>query len=141
MINVTLMLCDYAQVVEGKLYIVGGGWSVANRLTGHIAAIFQLPYEWAQRRMRTVFALQQADGEPVLGASSIILEWEVAPQLAEQRGAQLDAPVAIPLPPIDLPNGRYRWVVTVDGEQNEWKLPFLITSQRTPLAADSAADT
>jgi len=25
--DLTVMLCDYAEAVQGKLYIAGGGWS------------------------------------------------------------------------------------------------------------------
>ena len=65
--KVTMLLADYAQVADGKLTVVGGGWS----LTGPepspfgIAILVHVPWDQANRRHTLRLELVDADGVPV----------------------------------------------------------------------------
>lgn len=133
MIKATLMLCDFAQVAEGKLYISGGGWSVANVMQGYIAVLFRVPWDRANQRINAALTLLDQDGGsvPDKNGTTITMELEVGRPPGLSRGTDLDAPLAIPVPPLELPPGRYEWVLSVDGQTEEnWHLPFAIKSQQ-----------
>jgi hypothetical protein len=136
MIKVTLMLCDFVQIAEGKLFINGGGWSIANRLRGYMAGTLEFPIDYAQRKVRGRFLLFTADGAPVEAVTApgeqvkIAFEMELAPRQGLPRGMPLDGPFAAPLPDRDLPVGRYEWVLVIDGEEVDWRLQFSIAEAR-----------
>lgn len=129
MIKATLMLCDFAQVAEGKLYIAGGGWSVATAMVGHIAVLFRIPWDRANHRIPIALTLLDQDGGrvPDENGTTITLELEVGRPPGLSRGSDLDAPLAIPIPPMQLRPGRYEWVLSVDDQTEDyWHLPFVI---------------
>ena len=45
-VNVTMLLCDSAQVADGKLYILGGGWSVTGPMPVPSAVAIKLEVDW-----------------------------------------------------------------------------------------------
>ena len=67
--KVTMLLADYVQVSDGKLTVVGGGWS----LTGPeptpfgIAILVHVPWDQANRRHTLRLELVDADGRAVTG--------------------------------------------------------------------------
>ena len=115
------MLCDYATVADGKLYISGGGWSVTNAQVpaSAVAAKFEVPWTQANQPIRIAFRLIDADGAPVLLSG---------PQGPLPVGAEAVLEVSRPLgvPPLSLAAGRrFSWVLEVDGETREdWTLTF-----------------
>lgn len=139
MINANLMLCDYAHVAEGKLYISGGGWTVALAMRGHIAVLLKVPWDQANHRIAIEFSLLDQDGNGIQfgpeNANRIGLMLEVGRPPGLPRGTDLDVPIAIPLPEIALPPGNYEWTMQVNGEgRDTWHLPFLIVDQtRGPI--------
>lgn len=133
MIKATLMLCDFAQVADGKLNIMGGGWSVANAMQGHIAVLFRIPWDRANQRITAVLTLLDQDGRsvPDENGTKITMQLEVGRPPGLSRGSDLDAPLAIPIPSVQLPPGRYEWVLSLEGQtEDHWHLPFVIKSQR-----------
>ena len=62
-----MILADYAQVADGKLTIVGGGWSVTGpRPTPFaIALLFEVPWDQANVKHRFRLDLVDADGHMV----------------------------------------------------------------------------
>ncbi len=98
-----LILCDAAQVVGGKLYLLGGGWDVLNvagafptqqRLT--IAAAFNVPWTETNRRHEVLIEIADEDGA---GLGTIQGQVELGrppglPEGSDQR-AQLSAEVAV----------------------------------------------
>src|SRR5680860_489523 len=61
-----LMLCDWAEVVQGKLYIQGSGWSriLANQpVQMAIAMMTRVPYDQTNRQHRVDLKLQTEDGQ------------------------------------------------------------------------------
>src|ERR1700754_1755097 len=67
--KVTLMLADSAQVADGKLYILGGGWSITGPpAPSAIALLVEVPWDQTNRRLDWRLELVDSDGYPVLTA-------------------------------------------------------------------------
>jgi hypothetical protein len=138
--KVTMMLADYAQVADGKLTIVGGGWSVTGPMPVPfaIAVLFEVPWDRANMKHRFRLDLVDADGHMVFAQTedgeepvTIEGEFEAGRPPGLKPGTPLDVPIAINLPgPPVPPGGRYEWRLTVNGEQeNDWRLPFSMRAE------------
>jgi len=130
-----MMLADYAVVADGKLTIVGGGWSTAGPAPVAFAIAGKLEVPWDQTNMqhKAVIELIDADGQPVLvptedGEQPFRLElgFEVGRPPGVRPGTPLDFPFAINLPPQPFPPGaRYEFQLTIDGQTDaDWRLAF-----------------
>src|SRR5438105_4643774 len=66
--KLTMLLADAAQAVGGKLYVLGGGWSITTAPTGPsaIAVKLDIPWDEANRRHTLKFSLLDEDGRPVV---------------------------------------------------------------------------
>jgi hypothetical protein len=127
-VKTTLLLCDYAQEVAGKLYVLGGGWSIyrGSPVTMGLAVKIGVPWDAANMRHEFVARLVTEDGgDPVLpksegGAEAMRVEFQG--QFESGRppglspGSELDAPFAVNITGLPLPAGRYEWQVHIDGE-------------------------
>jgi hypothetical protein len=121
-VEAVMLLCDAAQSVGGKLYILGAGWSevqVPNVPVPMALAIrLTIPWDQANHRFRTRVSLMTQDGEAVdLGEGPVMAEGEIEvgrpPGL--ERGTSLYAPMALPVGAVALTPGRYVWELEVDG--------------------------
>jgi hypothetical protein len=142
--KVTMLLADYAKVSDGKLDIMGGGWSVIGPAIGPaaIALYIQVPWDKANTRHQLRLELLDADGRMVITTTEegdkpvglIQGEFEVGRPPGLKPGTPIDVPVAIGLPPFDLPSGgRYEWRLVIDGEtREEWTLPFSTRALPSP---------
>ena len=120
-VEITVLLCDYAEAVQGKLYIAGGGWS---ELRGSgpadvsLAVKMALPWTDADRVVPLNATLLTEDGHGVeAGGQAVRFDAEVQasrpPDLLP--GTPLDVAVAIRFGNLLLPPGGYRFDVSVDG--------------------------
>lgn len=134
-LQVTMMLCDYGQVADGKLFINGGGWSVVDSHTPPIgiAMIVMVPWDRASEPLELELTLVDEDGHPVVqgieGARNPVRidgRIEVQRPAAQPAGVPIDVPLVIGVPPLQLaPFGRYSWQLRIDGQQREdWRLAF-----------------
>jgi hypothetical protein len=138
-VKATLLLADYAVVSDGKLTIVGGGWSQ----TGPEAAPFgiglliQVPWDQSNTVHTFQVELLDADGEPVVLETDDADEpvafggdFEVGRPPGLKPGTPLDFPVAMNSTPLPLEPGRYEWRLTIDGEsRQDWTLAFTVRSE------------
>jgi hypothetical protein len=124
--DVTLLLADSAQVADGKLYILGGGWSVTGPDPVPSAVAVKVSVDWHEfnRLHHWELFLEDADG------NLISLDTPEGPQTIEVRGdfsasapegapvgTPVDVPIAVNFGPIPLtPNSRYVWRFVVNGE-------------------------
>jgi hypothetical protein len=124
--RITAMLCDHAEVAEGKLFINGGGWTVIGPgpMPTALALVFEVPWDRANTRIHFQIRLLDEDGHPVLvpgpngpGPVEIGGDLEVGRPPGLAPGSDLSAPLAIPVPPLALPPGRYLWDVTAEGAE------------------------
>jgi len=127
-----MLLADAAQVAEGKLYVLGGGWSItsAKLRTSAIALKIEVPWTEANQRHRLELALVDGDGQPVLGENgapiTVAGDFETGRPAGLAAGSALDVPLAITLGPLPLRAGsRYVWRCTIDGRtQEDWEIAF-----------------
>jgi hypothetical protein len=133
--KVTMLLADHAQAAEGKLNILGGGWSITgpDPAPHAIAMLIQVPWDQTNRAHQFRLELLDADGDPVMvptpdGEQPLFIEagFEVGRPPGVKPGTPLDVPFALNLGPNPIPpGGRYEWRLTIDGEHDQdWSLAF-----------------
>jgi hypothetical protein len=138
-----MLLADSAQVADGKLFILGGGWSVTGPDPTPAAVALKVSvdsHEFNQDHHWELF-LEDADGRPV------VLDTPEGPQPIEVRGqfnvpapeampvgTPFDVPIAINFGPIPLaPASRFTWRLVVDG--NHVPGGYVAFSTRAPKEA------
>lgn len=120
-----MLLCDHAEVADGKLFINGGGWDQippAGAPTG-LAIIIHVPWDMTNMRRILSVSLVDQDGQPVAqpspeGQRSVRFEvdFEVGRPPGMQRGGEVGLPLALNFPPLALlPGSGYVWLLEVDG--------------------------
>jgi len=130
-----MLLADAAQSVEGKLYVLGGGWSITgpDPSPGGLAVKVEVPWDEANRRHRITSELVDGDGHPFLaptpmGEQPLKIEgnFEVGRPPGIMPGSPLDMAVAFNFPPLPLKTGtRYVWRLSIDGHSDEdWQVAF-----------------
>jgi hypothetical protein len=120
--DVTMLLCDAAQEVGGKLYVLGGGWSVQrqpNVPTNMALAIkIAVPWDQTNRPISLRAVLMTEDGEEVDGGEGPIFaegQATVGRPPDVKPGTPIDLPVALTFAGVALPPGGYRWELHIDG--------------------------
>ena len=132
-IDVVLLLCDAAQAIGGKLYILGGGWTQVVQAPESpfpmaLAIRIVIPWTEANRRIPFRAYLVSHDEEPVdLGGGPIESggEMEVGRPPGLEPGTPLDAVLAVNAGAVVLEPGRYVWKVDVD-EKTRSRAPFRV---------------
>ncbi len=124
--KVTMLLADAAQAVEGKLYILGGGWSIIGPEPTPMAFAIKIEVPWTEANIRHQLrvALYDEDGQPVIIPTSageqpveIKSHFEVGRPPGLQAGTPLDMPLAINFSPLPLQAGhRYVWRCFINDE-------------------------
>jgi hypothetical protein len=143
-VKVTMMLCDSAQVADGKLYILGGGWSMTgpDPVPSAIALKIDVAWNEAETSHHWELFLEDADGRPVLvqtpeGEHPVEVrgEFTVGRPPGIPEGSPIDVALAVNLGPLPLvPGTRYTWRMAIDGEsQSDWLLGF--TTRPAPEAS------
>jgi hypothetical protein len=118
-----MMLCDAAESVGGKLYILGGGWSQVLRphQPTNMALAIKLGIPWtdANRPITLRAELLTEDGEAVeIEGNEVFAEgqMEIGRPPGLRPGSTLDAPFVLGFAGISLDPGGYVWQLRIDGE-------------------------
>jgi hypothetical protein len=131
-----MLLADAAQAAEGKLYVLGGGWSVTGPAPTPSAIALYIQIPWDETNVKHLFRLElvDADGQPVEleGADGsrepfvISGDFEVGRPPGVKPGTPIDMPLALNIPPLPLPPGsRYEWRLSIDERSDQdWRLAF-----------------
>ena len=130
-----MLLCDSAQVADGKLYILGGGWSMTGPDPMPSAVAVKIDVDWheASSSHHWELFLEDADGRPVtVETSEGTQPLEVRGEFSVNRpdslppGSPVDVALAINMGPLPLlPKSRYTWRFVVDGESDDtWTAAF-----------------
>ena len=132
-----MLLCDAAQAVGGKLYVLGGGWNVTGPEPSPSAIALQIDVPWdltnTQHKLR--LDLVTDDGQPVMvptptgqSAAQITAEFEVGRPTGHKPGTPLGVVLALNIGPLPLPpGGRYEWRCHINDETREdWRLGFSV---------------
>jgi hypothetical protein len=139
-VKATMLLADYAVVSDGKLTIIGGGWSQTGPEPASfgIGLLIQVP--WDQANTPHAFSVELVDSD---GAAVVLEtpdeeeqpvafggEFEVGRPPGLKPGTPLDFPVAVNSTPLPLEAGRYEWRLMIDGNSREdWTLPFTVRAE------------
>lgn len=123
--DITVLLCDAAQVAEGKLYVLGGGWTLCGPGAFQHALAIKVEVPWGEANRRHVLdaVLVDEDSRPVrLGQPPTEVRFqgtfEVGRPPGLPPGTRLDVPLAVNFPPLDLPAGAgYAWAVSINGQE------------------------
>jgi hypothetical protein len=148
--RVTMMLADAAQAVGGKLYILGGGWSVAGPgpTPMAIAIKIEVPWDEANRPHALTLALLDEDGRPVSVTTpagerpvQVDTQFEVGRPPGLRPGTPLDLPLAINVGPLPLAAGRVHvWRLAIDGRSEPaWQVSFSTRATAPAPASGEAA--
>jgi hypothetical protein len=140
----TMMLADAAQAVGGKLYILGGGWSVTGPepTPSAIAIKIEVPWDEGNKRHSLTLSLLDADGHAVLvptpaGDEAVIIkgQFETGRPPGLKPGTPLDAVLAITIAPLPLkPDNRFMWQLSIDDKTTEeWQVTFTTRPERTTI--------
>lgn len=133
-----MMLADFAQVSDGKLTVVGGGWSITgpDAVPFGIAILVRVPWDRANQQHLMRLELLDADGVAVAldsedGETPIVIfddvSFEVGRPAGLKPGTPLDFPIAVNVGALQLDPGVYEWRLTIDGEaDDDWRLPFTV---------------
>ena len=132
-VKATILLCDAAQAIDGKLYLLGAGWNTIGPQPAPfaIALLIDVPWDEANRSHHFELRLVDGDGQPVtpMGSETAIAvggDFEVGRPAGMREGSSLRMPFAISFGPLALPTGqRFVWQLEVDRERDEaWAVPF-----------------
>jgi hypothetical protein len=130
-----MLLADSAQAVAGKLYVLGGGWSMTGPDPSPMALAIKVEIPWDQTNHAHQLRIEllDADGNPVRAPGDgdqppLIIEgnFEVGRPPGMKAGTPIDFPFAVNLGPIPLdPDSRYTWQLSIDGHRDEdWHVSF-----------------
>jgi hypothetical protein len=133
--RVRLLLCDAAQAVNGKLYILGAGWNLTGPqpIPSALAIQIDVPWDQANRRHKIVLKLVTDDGTPVTAPTpdgnrpvEIDAGFEVGRPAGHKPGTPLSVVLALNIGPLQLqPESRFEWRCEINGETSEeWTVGF-----------------
>lgn len=131
-IEATMLLCDAAHAVGGKLYVLGGGWSllakVQPRANMSLAVKLSVPWSRANERIQIRAVLITDQGEEVMQGDEPVraegdLELGRPPGL--RHGTPLDATFVLDFHGLELDVGGYVWELRIEGALAA-RIPFQV---------------
>jgi hypothetical protein len=123
-IRANMILCDAADVVGGKLYVLGGGWNnvfaIAPEVGVTLASVLSVPWQLTNRDLHLSVSLLNEDGELVEldEGESMIAEGDlkVGRPPHARPGTPQNVPFVTPFKPTALPAGGYVVHLAIDGK-------------------------
>jgi hypothetical protein len=118
----TIILCDWAESIQGKLYMQGGGWNkvLANTPAGFaVAILFRFEYTETNTPFHAVLSLVDEDGHPfppaVAGQNPVKFEIDI--ELGRPPGMKPGHTQVVPfagrLGGFKFPRGSYRFELDI----------------------------
>ncbi|HET9443025.1 MAG TPA: hypothetical protein VFO65_06860 [Acidimicrobiales bacterium] len=131
--KITLLLCDMARVAEGKLDVLGAGWTVAGPAPVNlgIGMLAEVPWADMGEQHRVELELVDGRGEVVPNEQGDpLFRVEAALHTERPAGVLLGSPAVVPMAlnvnalPVP-PGGRYTLRATIDGQSSvDWEVSF-----------------
>ena len=131
-----MLLCDWAEAVEGKLYAQGGGWThllirdPSEPVSMAVGLVVAVPWTEANKRHALELNLRTEDGQQVqMGDHDIKAggQIEVGRPPGIKPGIDLNAVLAFNFTALQLPPGGYVWRLSI-GEESCGRAPFWVLS-------------
>ena len=140
--DVTMILADSAQVADGKLYILGGGWSITGPEPMPSAVAIKVSVDWHEFNTghHWELFLEDADGQPVTfetpeGTQSIEVrgDFSASSPVGVPVGTPVDVPIAVNFGPIPLAaESRFAWRLVIDGDTLPGAIAATLNVSRVP---------
>jgi len=119
-----LLLSDYAEAINGKLYIMGGGWTICRPGLRNMSVAIRVFVPWvdANAKHKLTLILQDENGNTVaLGDTPKEVKnegsFEVGRPPGIPEGTDLDVTLVFTFNGLVLePNKGYRWQLEINGE-------------------------
>ena len=118
-----LLLCDHAEAINGKLYIMGAAWNVLQApnqaITIALAIVVKVAWDEAEQSHELLAELLTADGDRVVINDEAVApsgRFELGRPSGVKPGSTLNMPLAFNLSGIVLDVGQYEWRLTIDGD-------------------------
>jgi hypothetical protein len=141
-VRASILLCDNAQAVNGKLYILGGSWNLTGPGPVTMGIAVQILVPWDEANSPHEFRLQMLtlDGQPATwqtptGPQSLDLRgrFETGRPPGIRRGSELPATLAINLAGMPLTPGGYEVRLSIDNHTDEnWRAVFDVRALPQP---------
>jgi hypothetical protein len=119
-----MLLSDFAEALNGKLYIMGGGWTVVHGPSAVSAAVaINLRVPWTQTNQKHTILLEllKEDGEAVTdpegNAIQVSGEFEMGRPVGSIPGDPITNAMAFRFEGLPLPSGGYAFSFGVDGTE------------------------
>ena len=114
-----LLLADWAEAINGKLYIQGGGWERRVVAPGQMAAFsvaasIVIPWNFTNQQHEFTVSIEDEDGSRVL--SSLTGNTTVGRPPDARPGQNFRVAMAVQFAGLQLEPGDYRVVMSVNGE-------------------------
>ncbi len=133
--KLTMLLADAAEAIKGKLYILGGGWSLIGPNPGPMAIAIKIEVPWNEANISHNLRLEllDADDQPVLvptptGDQAFVIHstFEAGRPQGLPTGKSLDVALAINIAPLPLrPDSQYVWCCYINDETSaNWRASF-----------------
>ena len=122
--RVTMLLADAAQEVNGKLYVLGGGWSVTGPDVPPMALAIKLDVPWSAANQAARVRARAGRHRRPPGRRPGRRRGRAGRGHASRSGrpggvpagSDIDFAFAVSVPPFPLAAGRYAWQLLIDGE-------------------------
>ena len=136
-----IVLADSAEVREGLLFLLGGGWTEIGPQQQPFALAGIIEVDWSETNARHLLeiAFEDEDGGPLMVATPtgnqplrITTHFEVGRPPGSTQGRSFNVPVAIPILPVQWMAGRdYVVRLTIDGAEAD-RLRFRVRASVPP---------
>jgi hypothetical protein len=135
--RLTMLLADAVQAVNGKLYVLGGGWSITGPAPtpSALAIKIDVPWDEGNKKHRFRLTLMDGDGQAVMVPTPVQAmavpvelsgEFEAGRPAGLKPGTPLDVVLALNISALPLlPDSRYVWRMWIDDQTREdWEVSF-----------------
>lgn len=121
-LEVTMVLADAVQSAEGKLWILGAGWSQIQANTPApqgLGIIVHVPFDMTNRPLKLEVSLLDDDGKPIeieeeeIGS---VTEFEIGRPPGMKAGERSNVPLALRFNGLQHAPGGYVWECRIDGQ-------------------------
>ena len=126
--KLTLLLADWAEVLNGKLYVMGGGWTETGPAPSPsaLAAIVEVDWDETNVEHTAKFTLVDSDDRPMTvptptGHQPMLVEakFNVGRPPQAKPGSSFNVPFAVNIGPLPLQPGRIHvWRCHIDGKMH-----------------------
>lgn len=134
-----MLLCDAAEAVNGKLYLMGGGWShlyaPSRPVNMALAILIAVPWNRANEKHSVRAVLVTEDGDPAeIAGNPIALEagFEVGRPVGLSPGTPLNTAMVFNAAGLVLEAGGYVWELYIGGDRVA-QAPFHVVDQQAAV--------